>query len=960
MSMFQNSVLKSFSQDEALVAVRFAQYQKYKEKIDFIKGVKEEKYQEGFLKDIFENCLGYTLDSTNPNDFNLEREKKNETDSKKADGVIYLDDKVVGIIELKGQNTKNLDKVQQQAFWYLTQHSNAKYVIISNFDELRFYFDKSTSYEKFSLFNLDYEDFKKLHLLLSFESIKDKTPLKLKEKTANFEAEISKELYKDFSAFRNHLFENIVKNNSDIEKSILLRLTQKLCDRIIFILFAEDRGLLSANTIKEIREEFNNQKFTDYKLYDIYKFYFNAINEGNSKLDIPKYNGGLFANDTTLDNLIIDNDILDIEAQKLSDYDFLSEVSVNILGHIFEQSLTDLEEIQSNIDNTDFDKTKTKRKKDGVFYTPPYITKYIVDNTLGKMCIEKREELHIGSETLVSPKNLKKLTKKEQQTKDNLETYKNWLFNLKILDPACGSGAFLNQALEFLIREHTNLQNDLALMGDLFASYTVEESVLENNLYGVDINEDATEIAKLSLWLRTAKKGRPLTKLADKILCANSLLDMPFEEGSFDIVIGNPPYVRSEIFSDLKPNLQLIYKTFVGTADLFVYFYELGIKMLKPNGLKGYICSSKFFRAKYGEKLREYILTNTSIEQIVDFEGIKIFEDAMVESAITIFKKNFIENHIFKLIDTNLIDFSEIEQPTLNKNAFSFIGKNEFDLKIKIENNGLLLKKWDIKIFRGLQTGNNKVFIISNKLKEELIKNDINAKQIIFPIALGKEINPYALNITQNNIIYINDTIDLTKYTSIKDYLELHKKDLDKKKEVKEGKMNWYSLYRPAKGHFNEFLKEKLIWNFVTDKLQFSYIEKELLLLNSSFMMTGKNLKYILSILNSKVSNYYIKFVSSPPNIGAKAYVEQIPIPEIATEKQQPFINLVDNILTSKETIKKYKKHFDSLNAIEKIEIKEEIEKLENSIEQSINEIDSMVYKLYGLSDEEIKIVEGV
>ena len=134
------------------------------------------------------------------------------------------------------------------------------------------------------------------------------------------------------------------------------------------------------------------------------------------------------------------------------------------------------------------------RKKDGVFYTPEYITKYIVENTLGKMCSEKREELNITNVT--APQNPKKLNKSEQQTKDNLEIYKNWLFDLKILDPACGSGAFLNQALEFLIDEHINLQNDLALMGDLFASYTVEESVLEHNLYGVDINEDAVEIAK--------------------------------------------------------------------------------------------------------------------------------------------------------------------------------------------------------------------------------------------------------------------------------------------------------------------------------------------------------------------------------------------------------------------------------------------------------------------------------
>ena len=146
MSIFQNSVLKNTSQDESIVALRWAKYQEYLAKIDFIKKVKEEKYQDGFLSDIFENCLGYTKDSTNPNDFNLAREQKNETDGKKADAVIYVDEKIVGIVELKAQDTKNLDKIEIQAFNYHNSHSNSKYIIISNFDELRFYIDKKTAY----------------------------------------------------------------------------------------------------------------------------------------------------------------------------------------------------------------------------------------------------------------------------------------------------------------------------------------------------------------------------------------------------------------------------------------------------------------------------------------------------------------------------------------------------------------------------------------------------------------------------------------------------------------------------------------------------------------------------------------------------------------------------------------------------------------------------------------------
>ena len=963
MSIFQKSVLKNVSQNESVVALRWAEYQKYLDKIDYIKTVKEEKYQDGFLKDIFENCLGYTLDSTNPSDFNLEREKKNETDGKKADGVIYVDNTVVGVIELKAQDTKNLNKIEDQAFNYHASHSNSKYIIISNFDELRFYIDKKTAYEKFSLFNLDYEEFKKLHLLLSYESIKADTPLKLKEKSATFEQDISKNLYKDFSLFRTHLFENIIKNN-DLDKALLLRLTQKLCDRIIFILFAEDRGLLTSNTIKEIRERHKNDGFGDRSMYDYYKLYFNAINEGNDRLNIPKYNGGLFAKDETLDSLVIGDENLDMEAQKLSDYDFMSDVSVNILGHIFEQSLTDLEEINASINETEFDKSKTKRKKDGVFYTPEYITKYIVDNTLGKLCNDKKEELNLTE--ITAPKNPKKPTKKEQIQKDNLDEYRSWLLNLKILDPACGSGAFLNQALEFLINEHNSLQKDLVVMGDITAYYEVEKSILENNLYGVDINEDAVEIAKLSLWLRTATKGRELTKLADKILCANSLLDMPFEEGSFDVVIGNPPYVRHEMIKELKPQLQEKYETFVGTADLFVYFYELGIKMLKPNGVKGYICSNKFFRAKYGEKLREYILTNTTIQQIADFNGVKVFEDATVDSAITIFKKDIPKDNNFKVVDIDLINSYDMRQNDLNNLGFVFVSLKELAIRSKIEKNKTLLKDI-VSINRGITTGFNNAFIIDKLKKEELILKDKNSVDIIKPILRGKNIKKYFYEYKDEYIIttYPSLKLNIDDYPAIKEHLEVYKVKLEQNGEKgsrKKTKHKWFEYQDPT-AYYNDFSIDKIIFSKASKEQAFCYDnDLNAITLNTSYIGTGKNLKFVLSILNSKLGKYiFLNFLQSGGINGEITVqaIQRLPIPNISEELQQPFIDLVDIILNSKEKISKYKKHFDSLNAVDKIEITEEIEKLENNVDKSIKEIDKMVYELYNLTEDEIQIIEN-
>ena len=963
MSMFQKSIINSVKQDETKVALRWASFQKFLEKVEYIKTVKEEKYQDGFLVDIFENCLGYTLDMTNPKSFNLEREKKNETDGKKADGVIYVDNKVVGVIELKGQDTKNLDKIETQAFNYHASHSNSKYIIISNFDELRFYVDKKTAYEKFNLFTLNYEEFKKLHLLISYESIKDDVPLKLKEKTNSFEQDISKKLYKDFSNFRTALFENIVKNNlgnetlvssvlngEALNQQTLLRLTQKLCDRIIFILFAEDRTLLRTNTIREIREEFINQKFTNYTLYDIYKFYFDAISNGNEKLDISKYNGGLFATDELLDSLIIDDFILNDNVQILSNYDFASEISVNILGHIFEQSLTDLEELQANIDNVNFDKTKSKRKKDGVFYTPEYITRYIVENTLGKMCQEKREELLIGSETLVSPSNPKKLTKQEQQTKENLLLYKNWLLNLKILDPACGSGAFLNQALEYLISEHKNLQNDLALMGDLFASYMVEEEILEHNLYGVDINEDAVEIAKLSLWLRTAKRGRALTKLADKIVCANSLLEMPFSENSFDVVIGNPPY-GAKTSKDEQAKFRKIYKTALFKMDTYSLFIERAFHYLKENGYFSYIVPYTWMTIGQHFELRKFLLER-NIYEIVDLPT-KIFDDADLDTTI-LFVQNV--NKIEKTI--NILKLGEEQFKIVNKISIDDILNNKeliINLTLSNQDNKILLK------------------IDKSSLKLDSI---FEVSQGYIPYSRSHLVKEYG-EIEGNKIV--DERLWHSDYQKTPEFKqEIQGKDINRYEFTESFQYIKYGKWLNSPREQKFFTSPRVLVMEITRgnfyKIKSTYIEKELYntpsIINIIHPNNDKNyLKFILSCINSKLYSWYhlkrhskANAETSIPKILVKD-IRNLPIPKIDKDSQKPFINLVDEILEAKQKIKDYKPLLEEAiknnNFDREIALKKELENLENICSTNEKTIDQMVYKLYDLTQDEIKIVEN-
>ncbi len=552
MSIFQKSViqkhLSKYDANELVTA-----YNKFNkifnaQKISRIKDFKEEEYQDGFLRDLFVEVLGYTLKTDNQN-FNLEREFKNQSDGKKADGAIIKDGKAVAVIELKSTKTKDLTSITEQAFNYKNNQPGCKYIITSNFQKIRFFIDYSNEYEEFDLFNLQQTEFNLLYLILNKESILTDKPQILKDETKFHEQNISKELYNDYSNFKRKIYDNLVIKNPQIDKLTLFKKSQKLLDRLLFIFFAEDCGLLPPNSITRIIEKYERLKDDDFyqPLYVIYKQYFGYMNIGRKGKvavdDIPAYNGGLFASDEVLDNVLIDDKILKEDCLKLSAYDFNTDVDVNILGHIFEHSLSEIEEMEQNLTLQEFktlgELKTSKRKKDGVFYTPKYITQYIVENTIGTLCVEKRKEMNIYEiefdDTFVSNAKThgkaaqqKKLTNKGKELFEKLNEYKKWLLSLKILDPACGSGAFLNQALLFLISEHKLIDNLIAdLTGDKMGLFNTDKEILENNLFGVDINEESVEIAKLSLWLRTAQKGRKLSSLNDNIKCGNSLIDDP-------------------------------------------------------------------------------------------------------------------------------------------------------------------------------------------------------------------------------------------------------------------------------------------------------------------------------------------------------------------------------------------------------------------------------------------------
>ncbi len=543
MSLFQKWVEKKYLNDldSELIDKKYADFQDYfgnPERQENIRNSKEEQFQEGFLRELFVKILGYTL-NPEPN-FNLTTELKNISNSKKADGAILglprghaplADLLAVAVIELKSTNTTDLDSVETQAFGYKNHHPKCKYVITSNFEKLRFYIQNAVDHIDFDLFKLTKEQFSLLWLCLAKDNLLNDLPLKIKESSVLQEENITQKLYADYSKFRTAIYNNLLKNNPETDKLLLFKKTQKLLDRFLFIFFAEDRLLVPPNSISQIIEKWKDDvDFGDAKpLYYTFKKYFHVLNVGRPKSgnrqEIYAYNGGLFKPDKILDNITIDDDILHEHTLRLSNYDFETDIDVNILGHIFEHSLGEIESIAADISAAMG--RATVRKRDGIFYTPKYITKYIVGNTLGKLCKEKRVELQIVDEEYArGRKNRKKDIVRTLDKK--LDEYRNWLLNLTILDPACGSGAFLNQALEFLINEHLKIDELRAqLFGGAILFSDITTDILEKNIFGVDLNEESVDIAKLSLWLRTAQKGWKLNTLSNNIKCGNSLIDDP-------------------------------------------------------------------------------------------------------------------------------------------------------------------------------------------------------------------------------------------------------------------------------------------------------------------------------------------------------------------------------------------------------------------------------------------------
>lgn len=1047
MPLFQNSVLKKYHKTLNPERVGEA-YQRYVQHFhnaaiqDNIRSAKEEQYQGEFLIDLFVKVLGYTK---NPQpDFNLTTELKNVKDGKKADGAILKGETALAVIELKGTDTTDLGKVESQAFGYKNNQPGCTYVVTSNFEKLRFYIDNAVDFEEFHLFELTREKFEILWLCLAAESLLAGVPRKIKEESLTQEEQVTKKLYKDYSAFRSAVFQNISEANPQYDKLLLFKKTQKLLDRFLFIFFAEDRLLLPPNSIRNILQQWLDlkDKYDEYKpLYDRFKKYFNYLNTGHrgKEHDIFAYNGGLFAPDEILDSISIDDTLLFEHTQNLSNYDFESEVSVNILGHIFEHSLTEIENIQAELEGAEIDKSKTKRKKDGVFYTPKYITKYIVENTVGKLCEEKKAELDITDEAYQPAKQ------RSRKRLQNLQDYRDWLLQLTICDPACGSGAFLNQALEFLIAEHRYIDELAAKYNkDALILSDVENAILENNLFGVDINEESVEIAKLSLWLRTAQRGRKLTSLNDNIKCGNSLIDDPevagekafnweqefpevFEKGGFDVVIGNPPYVKLEAIKDFSNLIENYgYLTYNKRGDLYVLFVEKGFNVLKPGGSISFIMPNKWLQAGYGKELRKFLLTKY-LDQIVDFGDIQIFQGATTYPLIFVGQNKSPSEKIkiAVLKSAGASDFQSNVDSSFEIYPINYFNEGTWVISSKAENN--LLEKIrtknpklkdvvDNNANRGIIPGLSEAFIIDAEFKDYLIEKDFKSRELIGPILRGRNIKRYGFPKKEDLDFIILAYYDSYKFLE-KDFKGIYEHLLGFKEKLKKrgqcngspessdkpypGQHHWLELDNtPTLAYLNLFKRPKIMYQVLQVKPCFIY-DTEGLYCNNSMWIIPTDKKGLVGILNSKMGWWLISKYCTQIQNGYQLiwkYFGEIPIPKFSTKidvyvdsmmemikEKDKIVETFQGLIQSKFALSKPSKKIQNwfeLNFAQFIkelqkqkvvltlgqegewlvyfnEQKEKVQALQAQIDQTDREIDQMVYKLYGLTEEEIQIVEN-
>ena len=791
----------------------------------------------------------------------------------------------------------------------------------------------------------------------------------------------------DIEEWRTLLARNIALRNAQVlDERQLNYAVQMTIDRIIFLRICEDRSIEPEDQLRTIAQSPNVYA----GLLSIFTHADQKYNSGLFHFSIEK--GQTSPADTFTPTLKIDDKILKGIITSLyfpCPYIF-KEIPVEILGQVYEQFLGKVIRLTPG-HHAKVEEKPEVRKAGGVYYTPTYIVDYIVKNTVGKLLDDK---------TPKSASSLKVLDPACGSGSFLLGAYQY------LLD-------WHEDWYTRNVPERWAKGKSPALVptdgGEWKLTTAEKKRILVNNIHGVDIDAQAVEVTKLSLLLKVLEEERGqmslglervLPNLGKNIQCGNSLIGedyfegclvvdeverqrvnpfdwgkafpQVFAQGGFDTVIGNPPYVRQETLGNDKQYYQKHYQVYAGMADLYSYFIEKGISLLAPGGLFSYIVANKWMRANYGKALRKWLRTKC-IEEITNFGDLPVFENATTYPCIIRVSNNSphmkpLVTNVKSLEFSSLAEYVETNSDILDQSKFSEGGWSLSSAATQhllehLKHNSVPLEEYvGGKIYRGVLTGLNEAFVIDLETRKRLIAEDSKSAELIKPFLIGRDIKRYESPVNKSFLIIIpkgwtkqksNNNSNAWKWFQ-NNYpaIASHLANFERKANARQDKGDYWWELRACK-YYSEFKKPKIIYPNICKAPEFT-LETSGSYSNQKCFIIPQNDPYLLGIFNSKIMMCFFK--TTIPKLRGDFYepgfvfMKNFPVHTI------DFANPTD--ITRHERVVALVERMLALHKRNPITPQEE-ERLQREIQSTDAEIDRLVYELYDLTPEEIKIVEG-